>query len=293
MQSKLPMACPSSHDKQPGAQGLAWGVVLCLCAALGGYAGLARAGDWTDAELKAMPPFCEARLNHVPGQYEHWNQVLGPDFLHTHHYCAGLGFINRYYRAKSSKDKQFNLNNAGGNLGYMVAHASPSYSLMPDVYLNLGLLQSLAKKDGAAIPPLLKALELDPKLVRAYTLTADIYTRMNQKDKALKLVTEGLRHAPEAASLQRLYKKLGGELPYPEPIARAPEAPAAAAPKSGDAEPAKPADPSPPQALPAPANPAPVAETKENAAPVAATPTPPKIGTSSNPWCRFCPEPAP
>lgn len=289
MQTKLALTLPTpAHDKCARASAPARVAMLCCIAALGGYVQLAPAADWSDAEIKAMPPFCEARLKRVPGQYEQWNQMLGPDFIHTHHYCSALGYINRYYQAKSPRDKAFHLNNASGDLGYMVAHASPSYSLMPDIYLNRGLVQSLAKHDGAALIDLLKALELDPKLVRAYTLAADLYLRMDQKNKALKLVSEGLRHVPEAASLQRLYTKLGGALPYPEPIARAPEAPAAPAAKSAEAEPAKPADPSPP-----PAQPAAAAEIKDNAAPEVAAPTPAKIGSPSNPWCRFCPEPAP
>ena len=64
-----------------------------------------RCPDWTDAEIKAMPPYCEARLKRVPGQFEYWNKILGPDFIHTHHYCYGLGYINRYYRARTPSAK--------------------------------------------------------------------------------------------------------------------------------------------------------------------------------------------
>jgi len=60
----------------------------------------------------------------------------GRTFIHTHHYCSGLAQINRYYRARTRQQKTYSLQGANGALSYMVSHASPSYSLMPDVYLK-------------------------------------------------------------------------------------------------------------------------------------------------------------
>lgn len=240
--------------------------------------------EWTDQELAVLPPYCAARIRHIPGQYEHWSEVLGPDFLHTHHYCDALGSINRYYAARSPQTKTFELQNALGGLNYMMNHASESYSLMPEIYLNRGLVLTLMKKDGQAIKDLLKALELDPKLIRGYTLVVDFYAKVKRPDEALKVVTDGLRHNPGNARLQRLYKESGGKLPYPEPIEPEPEkslpppttaaapspaplqAPAVDDTPPAQAEPSTPADESPPAKA--------------------------KIGTPSNPWCRFCPEPA-
>lgn len=228
--------------------------------------------DWTDAEIKAMPPYCEARLKRLPGQYEHWSRILGPDILHTHHFCYGLGSINRYYRARSPQEKRFHLNNANGDLTYMVSHASPTYSLMPEVYLNRGLVLSLMNDYGGAINDLRKAVELNPRLVRAYTLASDIHAKLNQKGEALKVVTEGLRHVPDSSVLQRIYKERGGKLPYPEPIARAVEEPPVPAQAQQGGE---------------------IAD-KDGQLQDAAqqAPATPKIGSPTNPWCRFCPEPA-
>ena len=256
---------------------------------LASFALPAAASGWTDAEIMAMPPYCEARLKHIPGKYEYWAQVLGPDFLHTHHYCDALGFINRYYRARSPQEKISNLDGAKGNLSYVIANASPSYSLMPDIYMNRGLVLSLLGNNGGAISDLKKAMELNPKLVRAYTLTSDIYVKLNQKGKALEVVTEGLRQVPDSSALQRLYKERGGKLPYPEPLARAAEEPAApdqARPDGDTPQGAKPHDAAPS----VPSNPAPAGE----GGPRADDPVPaaPKIGSPTNPWCRFCPDPA-
>jgi tetratricopeptide (TPR) repeat protein len=249
------------------------------------------ASGWTDAEIMAMPPYCEAKLKHVPGKYEYWARQLGPDFLHTHHYCYGLGYISRYYHARSRQQKQFNLNNAIGTLNYMESHASPSYSLMPDVYLNRGLVYSLMGNYSKAILDVKKALELNPKLVKAYALAADTYIKLNQKNEALAVVTDGLRHVPDSSVLQRLYKERGGKLPYPEPLARAAETPLAPAEEGREGETAEGAKPQ--DAIQAaPPGPAPEAAGSEGVRAEDQAPAAPQIGSPTNPWCRFCPDPA-
>lgn len=261
--------------------------LLLACSALP-----AAAAGWTAAELKAMPPYCEARLNRATGQYEHWAQILGPDFIHTHHFCYGLGYINRYYRARSAQDKKGLLDAAYGTLSYMVTHASPSYSLMPDVYLNRGLVLSLQGNSGGAIADLKRALELNPKLVRAYTQASDIYVKLKQKDEALTVVSEGLRHVPDSTVLQRLYKERGGKLPYPEPIAPVEEAPVAATETRQEGETPEGERKSQDTDQQVPASPAPSAAEDGNGHADVKAPDAPKIGSPTNPWCRFCPDPA-
>jgi tetratricopeptide (TPR) repeat protein len=248
------------------------------------------ATNYSDAEIKALPPFCEARLKRVPGQFEYWNKILGPDFIHTHHYCSGLAQINRYYRARTRQQKTYSLQGANGALSYMVSHASPTYSLMPDVYLNRGLVLSLMGNMGGAITDLKKAQELNPKLVRAYTLSSDIHAKLKQKDEALAVVADGLRHVPDSTVLQRIYKERGGKLPYPEPISRAVEVPAAPAQTRQEGEPPEAGGQSQNTAQQAPASQTPDATGNGNGQAGAEAPATPKIGSPTNPWCRFCPD---
>ncbi len=183
----------------------------------------AAAADWTDAELKAMPPFCEARLKHTPGQYDYWYKTLGEEFVWTNHYCEGIGYLNRSYGARNQREAKAMLGTALRGIDYLMANVKPTSSLMPDIYLNRGLVLSLQGNNGAAIGDLKRALELNPKLVRAYTLSSQIHAKLNQKGEALAVVTDGLRHVPDSSALQRIYKERGGKLPYPEPIAYADE----------------------------------------------------------------------
>ena len=256
---------------------LGWGLLAGL---LFNPAMALESGGITDAEFANLPPFCRANMKSGQGSpdYQMWQNTLGKDFGHTHHYCTGLNSINRYYRSRNAMDKGFHLNNAAGDMSYMITHASPDYSLMPDVYLNRGLVYSLMKQHGKAVADMNKAIELDPRQVKAYNVLADYYSSTNQKNKALETVTEGLRHNPETKSLQRRYTELGGKLPYPDPIQPTPvdAAQAVVSPEKTEA----------PSASEKTANDAPASAPVEPAEPVPQS----KIGTPKNPYCRFCPE---
>lgn len=242
----------------------------------------AAAAGWTDAELKAMPPFCEARLKHTPGQYDYWYKTLGEEFVWTNHYCTGIGYLNRSYGARNQREAKAMLGTALRGIDYLMANVKPTSSLMPDIYLNRGLVLSLQGNNGAAIGDLKRALELNPTLVRAYILSSQIHAKLNQKGEALAVVTDGLRHVPDSSALQRIYKERGGKLPYPEPIAHADEVKAVPAETNHESRASevegKPRD----EVQPAPAS----------AKPDALAPAAPKIGSPTNPWCRFCPDPA-
>lgn len=255
---------------------LGWGIVMGMLSA---QAGAVEPRASADSEMASLPPFCKAKMKSSPGspEYKMWESTLGKDFMHTHHYCMGIDFLNRYYRSRSQQEKRVNLNSAQGNLQYMVTHAEPTYSLMPDVYLNLGVVYSLMNQPAQAITHYSKAIELNPRQPRAYSALSDHYAKSKQSVKALEIVTAGLRYNPDAKSLQRRYTELGGKLPYPEPIVSAPAV---------EVQAVKPEDlAAPPPSQAAPAASAPTA-TVEPMVPIAK----PQIGSPTNPYCRFCPD---
>ncbi len=174
---------------------------------------------WTAQEIRAMPPYCAGRFarNDNTAEYKRWEAQYGPDFLHTHHLCSGIGLLNNYHKARTPQEKRGLLNEAMGNLNYMVQHAKPDFKLMPEVYWYRSRVYHLMDQPGQAVGDLRKAIELDPKQARFYTQAAEYLEKLRQRDEALKLVSEGLRHLPNHKGLQATYSRLGGKLPYPEP----------------------------------------------------------------------------
>lgn len=237
----------------------------------------------TEDELRALPPLCAARLK-GPGSpgYVQWSENLGPDFVHTHHYCFALNFLNRYYRTLSAEERRGLLSGAVGDLNYMVGAAKPSYSLMPEVYLNRGIAFKLQHRVAEAVRDLQKAIELNPRLGRAYLVLADIHVEAMQSAKALEVVTEGLRREPESKALRRRYDELGGKKPYPQPYPGAETAKATEAKPTTTTQEIKGS-----------------VDKADKAAPTAVSPEgrpphPPEstkqVGSGPNPWCRFCPD---
>lgn len=235
------------------------------------------------AEMAALPPYCAARFNEGSEPFKTWRANMGGDFIHIHHYCAGLNFLNRSYGMASAKDRQGTLGGAVREFDYVLSHASPDFYLRAEILMNRGVALSQLKRPGEAIANLTQAIEKSPDLPRAYMTLADIYDAQKQRAKALETVTEGLRHSPGTRSLQRRYTELGGKLPYPEPIKPAPAEPPQAA-----VQPETPAQPvEPPTATNQPAT---AAAQPAEATPAQPAEAAPKIGSPTNPYCRFCPD---
>jgi tetratricopeptide (TPR) repeat protein len=221
----------------------------------------------TAEEAKTLPDYCQ--------NPEQWKSILGPGAGWNNHTCYGINWINRYYKSRTSSTKSYSLQNALGDFNYSVSHMPPDFLLMPEIYMYRGITYSLMGRNGEALADLLKSVGMNPKLIKAYNELADLYEhKVSQHDKALETITEGLRHNPGTTSLQRRYTRLGGKLPYPEPLS--PPEPAVAE------MPAAPARGAAPEAVPAAA---PVEKTD-----AAADAEKPTIGTPKNPYCRFCPD---
>lgn len=224
----------------------------------------------TAEEAKALPGYCQGSAE--------WNAILGPDATWNNHTCYGLNWLNRYYRARNPRDRKFALQTALSDFNYSIKVLKPDFLLVPEIYMYRGITHSLLGKNGAAMADLYKAIEMNPKLARAYAELADIYdVKLVKPSKALEIVTQGLRHNPETKPLQRRYAKLGGKLPFPAPI----ESASAVVPAAKTDERGMPATDRPAEGSPEPA---------AVAAPVAEFAAPPKIGSQKNPYCRFCPD---
>ncbi|OGU19992.1 MAG: hypothetical protein A2580_00235 [Hydrogenophilales bacterium RIFOXYD1_FULL_62_11] len=234
----------------------------------------------TQAELAALPAYCAARLGGYSQAYTSWNASMGGDFLHIHHYCFALNFMNRARGIASVKDRQSTLGAAMTNFNYVLKYTQPGFYLRSEILMNRGIALSMQHKDGAAMGDLLKAIEIDPKLPRAYATLADMYEKQKNRSKALETVTTGLRHNPDTKSLQRRYTELGGKLPYPAPA----QADAEASPAQTNAT------PTPAATHPAESGTATAPGATPTTAPAVEPPAAPKIGSPKNPYCRFCPD---
>jgi tetratricopeptide (TPR) repeat protein len=269
---------------------------LVLLAAVAGSAHAYLEGQVpTPEEFLLLPPYCQVKDKQgTPGYPDseviRWERVIGAALWGSlRHYCAGVNSLHRAYRTGGYARRR-NLADALEQLGYNLKSPPAGNPLVPEMYLNRGIAWRLAGKDVEAARDYSKALELNPKLRKAYLELAAFFADKKQSAEALKIVTQGLRYLPGDKALQRRYTELGGKPPYPEPVEQSvvkeeeatsnkqdEEKPAPAASASNGKDTATPGEAgsnSPPR-------------TPDNLPP--AVSEKPKIGSPKNPWCRFCP----
>lgn len=235
----------------------------------------------TREELALMPPYCTALYGESVGLPNRANSPLRDTVPagcpSLHHYCDGLKAVIR--ADKNRAETGYWLGVAVEAFNSVVKDARwASCPVLPEAHVSLGkamLRQGRATGTGSTqgVSQIVKAISLKPDYVPAYYALSDYYAGIGQKKKALEVVEDGLRQVPNSTGLLRRFTELGGKTP-PAPLVEA--VPPVAAPE--------PAEPEQQQAPPSEDQPA-----SEPSTPPAAERAPQKIGTPSNPWCRFCP----
>jgi tetratricopeptide (TPR) repeat protein len=175
----------------------------------------------TDAEMVYMPDYCKAKsAGPSSPEFQAWAARVGSKYERIwggmHHYCAGLNNMNRYLRLVNHPKRGYILSRAVGEMNYNLTKEFPDdFLLAGDMYLNRGLAYQLMHKDGEAAADFYKAITIDPTKVQGYLGLADIYLKGNKKNKALEIVSSGLKNVPANKALQRRYLALGGKEPFP------------------------------------------------------------------------------
>jgi tetratricopeptide (TPR) repeat protein len=126
--------------------------------------------------------------------------------------------------------------------------AHPTYL---SAWVSLGRVLREQKKDGDAVEPLLKALQLDPGNVVAARILADAYLALGEKLEAIKKYKLVQALIPSDQELSAVVHQLERELHPPEPVALEPEPEPVAAEPEPEPEPVAEAEPE----LPATADP--------------------------------------
>ena len=199
------------------------------------------------------------------------------------HYCDALRFTNRAYSSMRNKsDMKYYLEVAIDNFNYVLNRPNEFGGRIGDAHVGKARALKMLGRKAEAAAEFNKALNYRLNSPDVYQALADQYYETGNKEKALEKAIEGLKRNPNSKGLKRRYIEFGGKLPYPDAVAESmseesdkgankPEAVPKSAVAAGQAsEPNK-------QTV-----------TTEQEQPPEYVP--PKIGTPSNPYCRFCVE---
>lgn len=268
----------------------------------------------TMLEVVEMDPACRAiGMGRINGKYwmgemrrigeaallDRPEYAMAKNAAWFHHYCWGkLGRL-RYFSSNNQQKKKSALQRWQQDMNFIVKWTSSRNIRWPYMYLVYEELSDsyfFNKQYVDAIAEGRKALKENPVSSRAYTRIADSYKAMGDEKRALKDVTEGLRHIPDSKTLQRRYKQLGGHLPYPKPITKdtvqGSSSPSTETGSSLTSKQNTTPKNMPPKNTQQTGNPTSTSTQSENGNDVGEENTEAvkqSIGKPGNPYCRFCP----
>lgn len=162
----------------------------------------------TAQEMRMLPQVCHLKLR--GNNREQGMAIYGKQFGNVHHYCFALNWMNRYYRRVATPEAGRTLSAAILEFNYMVEHLDENGPLAGEIMMNRGIALMRADREPEALKDLNKALEYNPKLLKAYRELARYYGKHDMNDRALEILEAGMKQVPDSRSLKRLYKRYGG-----------------------------------------------------------------------------------
>ena len=216
-------------DQRTTRGGVARALLVLVLLAWGGVAraGYASKNDVSDSELRLLPRYCPDTMGftiygdatNASPRAKYWVSLMGPSFWHMHHYCAAQISLLRAKKANTSREQRNGLlSHAQDNYQYVIMNAAPDFIMLPEVHTRRGEALLLLAKPKEAGEEFARARKLKPDYWPAYSRWAEYLMNSGQRAEALRLVSEGLRNAPDTKVLLEQYRLLGGkpsELPHP------------------------------------------------------------------------------
>lgn len=169
-------------------------------------------------EVALVPSYCKYTQDFrekIPGggdrqQIENWQAVLGPMYIHLHHYCWGLMKANRgMLMARTEIARYHYLNDAVREYDYVIERSPQDFVLLPEILARKGQVLVRLGKGPSAIVAFERAIELKPDYWPPYGYASDYYKELGEIGPARELLERGLAAAPNTSALQRRLSELG------------------------------------------------------------------------------------
>lgn len=187
----------------------------------------------TKQEVRALEPVCRLIFTVWSQNTTVWywqlrdNPILNrpeyrmaKDAPWAHHYCWAKVAEFRAYASTERPKRQHYINRIHGNIDFCITNGSPAnWPYLPLMYVMKAKAYRMERKNVEAIEAVHQALKLYPEYEGAYFLLGEIYAEMGMDNKALEVITEGLRRNPDSQLLGRRFSELSGGKPHPAPYA--------------------------------------------------------------------------
>lgn len=182
-------------------------------------------------ELKTLPRWCQCRMlikNHVVGRHpgekvpdtmiqedKKWAKAIGEDIIvFTHHYCAGLNWINRYKLSLVSlyegveSDRERALESALGEFKFMRGRLTPKHALYYSMLMNEAYIFREQKNIAQAVKNYQEIMKLKPGYAPAYVEYAGLLISLGKTMDAKKILQVGLEKTNSEKSIERMLSNI-------------------------------------------------------------------------------------
>ncbi len=166
----------------------------------------------TDADLRVLPEYCAVRTrlgtDKTNPKVSHWQNIMGPTYVHLHHYCRALKYFHCAKREVNKKEKNACLKKALGQFDYIISALVKGFPLEAEAHLLKGDTLHLLKRSGEAISEYNRVISIKPDYMKAYRSKAKVLISLGQTPQAIAAIEEGLKVNPRSKSLRRLLRKI-------------------------------------------------------------------------------------
>jgi tetratricopeptide (TPR) repeat protein len=169
--------------------------------------------DYNDPrEMRYLPDYCKYTQlfrDHLPGgndpeQIEHWTNMLGPTFIHLHHYCWGLMATNRaFFMSPTPVERGYNLNQSITEFSYVIERSPPTFALLPEILTKRGENYVSLDQGAKGVADLRGAIDLKPEYWPPYAAMSDYFKQNGDLAKAREWAEKGLQASPNTRPLER------------------------------------------------------------------------------------------
>jgi tetratricopeptide (TPR) repeat protein len=202
-----PTPAPGPQSTRPAALRAA---ALLLGLALLPATGLADTLPSTPADFRQLPAYCAARLEKAgPEAFARWNEIIGPNFIHMHHYCFGLHKRRLAMREPDPAERRRLVRSAIGEITYVESHAVGDIPFYAEIFTIRGKLHLMLDEKAQAASYFKRAIARDPRHGPAYGALARMLKDEGRMDQARRVIAEGVRVAPDSPSLRKLAAQYG------------------------------------------------------------------------------------
>lgn len=90
-------------------------------------AAFAQSSSFTDQDWASLPPYCLVRLRGDEAAKKNLSRQVGEEqFIHLHHYCFGMHFMNKGMTLSDRRKRNEALKQANDEFGYVIQHLPES-----------------------------------------------------------------------------------------------------------------------------------------------------------------------